>query len=50
MVLPLERHRKVLAETYDRAQAGHFGVKKTYHRLAETYYWPRMHADVVEYV
>lgn len=28
----------------------HLGIYKTFHKLAQTYYWPKMHADVVEFV
>lgn len=35
---------------HNAPQAGHFGVKKTYRRIALRFFWPRMFRDVANYV
>lgn len=33
-----------------RKPSGHCGIKKTYHKLAARFYWPKMRADVRQFV
>ena len=40
----------VLRESHDAPVSGHFGMDKTLWRVEQTFYWPRMTADVREYV
>ena len=48
LVLVPPRHRHLLlTEAHNTAFAAHQGVDKTYGALAEAYYWPSMHKDVV---
>jgi len=49
-VLPKEERPKVIKEAHDQPTAGHMGVFKTFSRLAENYYWPKMRQDVAKYV
>lgn len=41
---------KLMQETHDSQIAGHYGVEKTYARLAELCYWPNMRNSVKHYV
>jgi hypothetical protein len=41
---------QLLFEAHDAATGGHFGVNKTYDKMAQNFYWPRMALDVAEYV
>lgn len=49
-VLPLEARQDCIIKNHASPTAGHFGVMKTYKRLALNYYWPGMYADVVKAV
>lgn len=50
LCVPTEERRKVLQETHDAPTAGHLGIAKTFFRLTQQYYWPRMRKDVIQYV
>lgn len=50
MVVPCELRNEILVKTHSEPTSGHFGVFKTYKRLALRYYWPGMHKDVVQFV
>ena len=50
LVVPEEQRIVVLIEAHSEPQAGHLGVKKTYHRLSLRYYWPGIYADVAKFV
>lgn len=45
-VVPKERRAEVLQECHDSPLAGHYGVNKTWHKIRQTYYWPRMRKDI----
>ncbi|KOB71056.1 hypothetical protein OBRU01_14369, partial [Operophtera brumata] len=49
-VIPEEQREQTLAQCHSEPTAGHFGVFKTYKRLALRFYWPGMHSSVVEFV
>jgi hypothetical protein len=49
-VIPRSLRPALLIEYHDSVIGGHFGIDKTYGRLAEKYYWPGMWADVKQYV
>lgn len=49
-VIPKEERHEILVRCHDEPTAGHPGVSRTYARLCEKYYWPKMKADVVRYV
>jgi hypothetical protein len=40
----------LLREVHDAPLAGHFGIRKTYARIAEHVYWPQMKGSVQHYV
>ncbi|CAI7741488.1 unnamed protein product [Closterium sp. NIES-53] len=40
----------LLSEYHDTVTGSHFGVEKTYARLSNDYHWPRMHADVHDFI
>ena len=42
--------RELLYEAHDAMSAGHMGVDKTYRRILEHFWWPRVYTDVLEYV
>lgn len=49
-VIPKNLRKTVLDECHDSPLAGHFGVHKTYHRVRQSYYWPRMRFDIKQYI
>lgn len=50
LVVPKDKRKEVLYRCHDEVTAGHAGVFKTYHRVRQKYYWPRMKYDVLDYV
>ena len=40
LVVPVEYRNHVLRDAHCEMTAGHLGVKKTYERIAQEYYWP----------
>lgn len=49
-VVPKKNRRDLLERHHDDVSAGHLGTHKTYWRLRERYYWPKMRSDVAKYV
>lgn len=49
-VLPRHRRPAVLTENHDAATAGHLGIFKTFKRIQQRYYWPKMRHDIAKYV
>ena len=49
IVVP-NKYRDVVLQTAHGEGAGHFGVRKTYDRLLQHFYWPRLKRDVAEFV
>jgi len=49
-VMPKELRGKALEEGHDSLLGGHFGITKTYHRVNQYYYWPKMRRDVRKHV
>lgn len=49
-VLPADHRSKVIRECHDAPGAAHLGVKKTANRIAQTYYFPRLHEEVRRYI
>lgn len=49
-VIPQEQRQDVLAKNHSEPTCAHFGVFKTYKRLALKHYWPGMYTDVVNFV
>ena len=50
LVVPAGRRQKVLELGHSNLLAGHFGVKKTYAKIARTFVWPRMWVEVQSFV
>ena len=46
LVVPTPLRHEILIGGHDDPLAGHLGVNKTYEKLRERYYWPKMFADV----
>lgn len=49
-VVPKENRLQIIRDAHDPPISGHMGVYKTYNRLCEKYYWPKMRQDVGSYV
>lgn len=50
LVVPKEDRQKSIELAHDPPTSGHMGVYKTFCRLAEKFYWPKMRQDVASYV
>lgn len=50
IVVSKERRTELLQENHDSPTAGHSGAYKTYWRIHNKFYWPKMKADVNRYV
>lgn len=50
LVVPKESRLEILTQNHSEPTSGHFGIFKTYKRLALNYYWPNMYKDVVYFV
>lgn len=49
-VLPKDKRLQQMRQAHDNPTSGHCGVFKTFRRLSEFYFWPKMKSDVVNYV
>lgn len=43
---PIEQRQEIIQEHHTSAIGGHKGVTKTYRRIRERYYWPRMKTHI----
>ena len=50
VVVPKDKRSAILQRCHDIPSSGHVGVYKTYGKLCQNYYWPKMKADVNRYV
>lgn len=50
IVVPKECRNEILAESHNIPTSGHMGIYKTYHRIIERFYWPKMKYDISRYV
>lgn len=50
LVVPKGLRKVVLEENHDSTAAGHLGIFKTKCRIMQSYYWPSMSSDIVNYV
>jgi hypothetical protein len=48
--IPESLKKNVLFECHNHVLSGHLDIKKTYHRIAEKYYWMNMYEDVRDWV
>ncbi|MBW0543452.1 hypothetical protein O181_083167, partial [Austropuccinia psidii MF-1] len=49
-VVPKELRTKVYEECHDSPLSGHFGFFKTFNRVRQRYYWPKMREDIMGYI
>jgi Integrase zinc binding domain/Integrase core domain len=42
--------QKMLQLTHDSSSGGHSGIVVTYHRLRQSFYWPKMKDDVIKFI
>lgn len=49
-VVPKGHRQGILSSAHDVPTSAHAGVYKTYHRICEQYYWPKLRSDVARYV
>jgi transposase InsO family protein len=47
---PIDIRETILQENHASAIGGHKGVSKTYRRIRDKYYWPRMKNDIQAYI
>lgn len=50
LVVPEKDRNQILHNCHDHPLSAHMGVHKTLARIAQSYYWPKLAADVKEYV
>lgn len=50
LVLPKDARQQALEECHDLPTSGHTGVLKTFKRVQQQYYWPKMRKDIATYV
>ncbi|KAG5871810.1 hypothetical protein JTB14_013585 [Gonioctena quinquepunctata] len=50
LVIPKNKRKDILLKCHDDPQAGHPGVFKTFKRVSEHFYWPKMEVDISSYV
>lgn len=49
-VIPKSERAHLISLAHDLPTSGHLGVYKTFHKLSNRYYWPKMRADVAAYI
>lgn len=50
LVVPKEQRHKIISDAHCLPTSGHMGVYKTFHRIREKHYWPRLRADVAKFI
>lgn len=50
LLVPKSRRREIMNDCHDNPLSGHLGVFKTFNKISEIYYWPRMKSDISRYV
>ncbi|CAF4564052.1 unnamed protein product [Didymodactylos carnosus] len=41
---------KVMAAYHDHPTSGHFGIRRTWHKLKDQYFWPNMMLTIENYI
>jgi len=49
IVVPKDRRKDILHRCHDKPTSGHVGVFKTFGKLLQHYYWPKMRKDVASW-
>lgn len=50
IVVPKDKRKDILQRCHCDVTAGHFGSFKTFWKIRNKYYWPKMQADIITYV
>lgn len=50
LVIPKALHTKILNAYHDKISCGHLGFSKTFSRIKDRFYWPKMYTTVKTYV
>lgn len=50
LVVPKEDRKETIRANHDEPTSGHAGIRRTYDRLKQNFYWPKMLCDVKAYV
>lgn len=50
LVIPKKDRRAIISSAHEPPTAGHPGVFKTFSRITEKYYWPKMRNDIANFV
>ena len=50
LVVPESLRNTILYNYHDEPTAGHYGVSRTIDRITAHYYWPKMRAEITDYV
>lgn len=50
LCLPKSMRKDALENFHDSPSMGHLGIRKTYHKIRKRYFWPKIHANVINYV
>ncbi|UYV84440.1 hypothetical protein LAZ67_X002171, partial [Cordylochernes scorpioides] len=50
LVIPKTKQLELLEQMHDHPTSGHMGIKRTYSRIKDTYFWPSMFKTVEKYV
>ncbi|EEZ97618.1 Retrovirus-related Pol polyprotein from transposon gypsy-like Protein [Tribolium castaneum] len=50
LVIPRKHRIQIIREYHDEPTASHFGFFKTFRRVSEEFYWPKMRPDILKYV
>lgn len=50
LFVPKALRKSVMFTCHDPPDAGHFGFYKTFNKIKQSYYWPKMRQDILRYV
>ena len=50
IVVPKDKRHEILTRCHDVPASGHVGIFKTFWKVCQRYYWPKMRTDVSKYV
>lgn len=49
-VIPKSERSRILQKCHDDPSAGHCGILKTFYRVGQKFYWPKLKSDIARYV